>query len=130
MTAAGLVTSAERAVLDLIGIDEIQDGLAVELLRAVGKNPPSGEGPTTRVLERACRDRGLEVTTTMVEADRQNLSAVLPGDSGPGLLLLGHTDVVPVGDGWTVDRHAGLRDPGGAPAGHGQQPGGPGRGRT
>jgi hypothetical protein len=88
VTAAGLVTSAERAVLDLIGIDEIRD-LAVELLRAVGENPPGGEGPTTRVLERACRDRGLEVTTTMVEADRHNLSS--PGtrtcrwwSSGPG----------------------------------------------
>ncbi|HZI96113.1 MAG TPA: M20 family metallopeptidase [Actinomycetales bacterium] len=95
------VTAAEQAVLDLITIDEVRD-IAVELVRAVGQNPPGEEQATVDVLERACRTRGLQVTTTDVAPGRPNLSAVLPGGDGPGLLLLGHTDVVPVGDGWSV----------------------------
>ncbi|MGH8861790.1 MAG: M20 family metallopeptidase [Jatrophihabitantaceae bacterium] len=95
------VTEAERAVLDLITVDEIGD-LAADIVQAVGQNPPGEEGPTVDVLERAGLDRGLEVERTTVETDRANLSLRLPGGPGPGLLLLGHTDVVPVGDGWTV----------------------------
>jgi acetylornithine deacetylase len=42
-----------------------------------------------------------------VAAGRPNLRSVLPGGSGPGVLLLGHSDVVPVGDGWTTDPYGG-----------------------
>ena len=102
VTNEGSVTPSEQAVLDLIGIDEIRD-IAIELIRAVGENPPGEEGPTAGVLGRACRQRGLEVSVTEVEPGRPNVSAVLPGGTDPGLLLLGHTDVVPVGDGWSVE---------------------------
>lgn len=95
------LSPTELAVLALIDLDEIRE-IAVELVRAVGQNPPGDEGPTVEVLESACRSRGLEVTITTVEPGRPNLRAVLPGGNGPGLLLLGHTDVVPVGDGWSV----------------------------
>lgn len=106
----GTISGTEQAVLDLIEIDDIRD-IAVELVRAAGANPPGDEGPTAAVLERVCLDRGLQVTTTEVEPGRPNLSAVLPGGPGPGLLLLGHTDVVPAGDGWSVDPFGGqLRD--------------------
>ena len=106
MTAAavteGSVTPSEQAVLDLIDIDEIRD-IAVELVRCGGQNPPGEEGRTAGVLGRVCQDLGLEVTTIDVEPGRPNVSAVLPGGTAAGLLLLGHTDVVPAGDGWSVE---------------------------
>jgi len=102
MADEGVVTPSEQAVLDLISPDEIRD-IAGELVRAVGQNPPGEEGPTAEVLKRLCLERGLEVTTSEVEPGRPNLSAVLAGGTGPGLLLLGHTDVVPLGDGWSVE---------------------------
>jgi acetylornithine deacetylase/succinyl-diaminopimelate desuccinylase family protein len=97
----------ERAVLERIGVEEIRD-VAVDLVRAVGQNPPGEEGPTVRALEQACAARGLEVSQSEVEPGRANLSGILPGGDGPGLLLLGHTDVVPVGDGWTVPPFGGV----------------------
>jgi acetylornithine deacetylase/succinyl-diaminopimelate desuccinylase family protein len=106
VTAAGVteraVTPSEQAVLDLINIEEIRD-IAVELVRGVGQNPPGEEGPTAGVLKRICQERGLEVTTSEVAVGRPNVSAVLPGGTAPGLLLLGHTDVVPAGDGWSLE---------------------------
>ncbi|MBF8184762.1 M20 family metallopeptidase [Nonomuraea sp. K274] len=104
------ITEAERAVLELITLDEIRE-IAVDLVQAVGQNPPGEEGPTVDVLAGACEARSLTVTTTEVEPGRSNLSAVLAGGPGPGLLLLGHTDVVPVGDNWTVPPFGGeVRD--------------------
>lgn len=107
MTTAPHLDAAERAVLDHIDVSALED-LAVELVRARGENPPGGEGPTAAVLAEACRDRGLAVRTSEVAPGRPNVSAVLDGGPGPGLLLLGHTDVVPVGLGWSVDPFAGL----------------------
>jgi acetylornithine deacetylase/succinyl-diaminopimelate desuccinylase family protein len=110
MPDAEAVTAAERAMLDLITVDEIRD-IAVGLVRAEGQNPPGDEGPTVDALAKACEARGLAVSLTEVEPGRSNLSAVLGGGTGPGLLLLGHTDVVPVGDNWTVPPFGGeVRD--------------------
>nr|WP_281496886.1 M20 family metallopeptidase [Ornithinimicrobium sp. F0845] len=82
-----------------------------DLVRARGHNPPGEEAATAEVLGAACRDRGLDVTVDDVAPGRPNVSATLPGGTGPGLLLLGHTDVVPPGDGWTADPfEGGLRD--------------------
>ena len=80
-------------------------------MRAPGQNPPGGEAATAAVLEQVCRERGLAVEAVDVAPERPNVRAVLAGGDGPGLLLLGHTDVVPVGDGWTVDPFGGeVRD--------------------
>ncbi|MGH3095507.1 MAG: M20 family metallopeptidase [Streptosporangiales bacterium] len=95
------MTAAEQAVLDLITAGEIRD-LAVDLVRAGGENPPGGEGAAAKAFGAACAARGLDVRTSDVEPDRPNVAATLPGGAGPGLLLLGHTDVVPVGEGWSV----------------------------
>ncbi len=43
-----------------------------------------------------------------MQPGRDNLRVTLPGGGGPGLLLLGHTDVVPVGEGWTKDPFGGV----------------------
>ena len=102
-----MITPAEQSVLDLI---DASDLIAVtrSLVRAPGENPPGEEAATVAALAAACIERGLPVTTTTVEPGRSNLSAKVAGGNGPGLLLLGHTDVVPVGDGWTVDPFGGL----------------------
>ncbi|UPK75925.1 M20 family metallopeptidase [Nocardioidaceae bacterium SCSIO 66511] len=96
------LTAAEREVLDLISADDVVT-LTGALVRAPGENPPGGESETARVLADACRARGLDVELDDVEPDRPNVSATLAGGSAPGLILLGHTDVVPIGDGWTRD---------------------------
>jgi len=96
------LTAEEERVLDLVSMDEILDVTAA-LVAAPGQNPPGEEGPTVDVLARACTAHGLECTTDPVAPERPNLSAVLAGGDAPGLLLLGHTDVVPHGDGWSVD---------------------------
>lgn len=101
------VTAEERAVLDRISLDEITE-LTAALVGSPGENPPGGESATVKTLAEACAARSLECTLTEVEPDRQNLAAVLPGGAGPGLLLLGHTDVVPAGEGWTVDPVGGV----------------------
>ena len=98
--------SLEQAVLS--GITEADlIGLTTDLVRVPGVNPPGDEGPRAAVLAGACRDRGFDVSEHEVAPGRPNLRAVLPGGPGPGLLLLGHTDVVPVGDGWTLDPFGG-----------------------
>ncbi len=89
-------------MLDLISVAEVTE-LTTALVNAPGENPPGGEAATVAVLADACAERGLEPRLTEVEPERSNLSATVPGGEGPGVLLLGHTDVVPVGDGWTVD---------------------------
>lgn len=94
--------AAESAVLEAIDAEQVGE-LTAALVRARGQNPPGEEAATVAVLAEACRARGIAVQTTSVEPGRENLSARLPGGPGPGLLLLGHTDVVPVGAGWSVD---------------------------
>ncbi len=89
-------------MLDLISAEDVVE-LTRALVRAPGENPPGEEAATAAVLAEACADRGLDCALTQVEPERPNLSATLAGGDGRGLLLLGHTDVVPAGEGWTVD---------------------------
>ncbi|MEU4287680.1 M20 family metallopeptidase [Kribbella sp. NPDC026596] len=133
------VTPTEQAVLDRID-EELLVRVTVELLQARGQNPPGDEAATVAVLAAAGRALGLDVVTTPVEPGRDNVTITLASDNGvehngsagnsvgggfggdgvegngsvgrgPGLLLLGHTDVVPVGDGWTTDPFGGeVRD--------------------
>jgi acetylornithine deacetylase/succinyl-diaminopimelate desuccinylase-like protein len=99
-------SATEQAVLDRID-EDLLVRTTQSLLRATGQNPPGDEAATVAVLSAAAVDLGLDVVATTVEPGRDNLSVVLPGGDGPGLLLLGHTDVVPVGDGWTRDPFGG-----------------------
>jgi len=101
------LTPAEQTVLDRID-EDLLVRVTQDLLRAPGQNPPGEESATVAALAAAARELGLDVRTTPVERDRDNVSVTLAGGNGPGLLLLGHTDVVPVGDGWTVDPFGGL----------------------
>jgi acetylornithine deacetylase/succinyl-diaminopimelate desuccinylase family protein len=104
------VSAAEQAVLDRIDEASLVD-LTTALVRAAGQNPPGGEAATVRILGAAATELGLDVAETAVEPGRNNVCITLEGGRGPGLLLLGHTDVVPVGDGWTTDPFGGaVRD--------------------
>lgn len=105
-----MLTEGERLVLDLIDRQDLVS-LTQRLVRARGQNPPGQELATAEEVAAVCRERGFAVELTEVAPGRPNLVAVLPGGDEPGLLLLGHTDVVPVGDGWTVDPFGGeVRD--------------------
>ncbi|MGW6198319.1 M20 family metallopeptidase [Kribbella sp. NPDC055110] len=101
------LTPAEQKVLDRIDEDLLVQ-ITQDLVRAPGQNPPGEEAATVAVLAAAGRQLGLDIATTAVEPGRENVSITLAGGNDPGLLLLGHTDVVPVGDGWTVDPYGGL----------------------
>jgi acetylornithine deacetylase len=101
------LTPTEQQVLDRID-EDLLVRITRDLVRATGQNPPGEEAATVAVLAAAGRDLGLDVRTAAVEPDRDNVSITLAGGNDPGLLLLGHTDVVPVGDGWTVDPFGGL----------------------
>ncbi len=101
-SSPGSAPATEERLLGLIDPGEIV-ALTQTLVRATGGNPPGEEAATAAALTQACRERGLDVEESTVAPGRPNIRALLPGGSGPGLLLLGHTDVVPVGAGWTVD---------------------------
>ncbi|WP_408068781.1 M20 family metallopeptidase [Williamsia herbipolensis] len=92
----------ERAVCAAITAESI-----VELTRALVEQPsvnPGGtEASTVAVLAEAARGAGASVDVVEVAPDRPNLVATLPGGDGPGLMFLGHSDVVPTGPGWTAD---------------------------
>jgi acetylornithine deacetylase/succinyl-diaminopimelate desuccinylase-like protein len=95
------------AVLGRIDAADVAD-LAQRLVRSVADCPPGRESATAALLADEARRRGLEVTVEEVAPDRPNVLVTLPGGPGPGVLLVGHTDVVPIGDGWSVDPHGGL----------------------
>jgi acetylornithine deacetylase len=89
----------EAQVLDLISEAELVS-LTTALVAAGGENPGSTEEATVEVLESFCLSAGLEVTLEHVAPGRPNFTAVLPGGDQPGILFLGHSDVVPAGSGW------------------------------
>jgi acetylornithine deacetylase len=105
------VSEAEQAILDKIDQAALV-ALTRSLVQARGQNPPGEEAATVAVLGAAAAELGLDVAETPVQPGRNNIRITLPGGDGPGLLLLGHTDVVPVGDGWTKDPFGGTVDGG------------------
>jgi acetylornithine deacetylase/succinyl-diaminopimelate desuccinylase-like protein len=104
-------TAVEQSVLDRIDATWITT-LTTALVRAAGENPPGDEAATVAVLGAAAAQLQLDVVQTQVQPGRSNLRITLEGGTGPGLLLLGHTDVVPAGDGWTRDPFGGHLDNG------------------
>lgn len=93
-----MLTEPERRILGAIDADETA-ALVTRLVRARSENPPGGEEEVAQELAAACRERGIDARLDEVAPGRPNVHARI-GDGG-GLLLLGHTDTVPAGDGWT-----------------------------
>lgn len=99
--SAAVVSAVEAEVLGLIDESQLVD-LTRTLIDAGGENPGGTEQLTVEVLEVAARTMGFEVQTWDVAPGRPNLTATTTGTGdGPGLLILGHSDVVPAGEGWT-----------------------------
>lgn len=86
----------------LAALDEAElTAVAQRLVRCPSPNPPGGEEEAVACLARACEAAGLSVELDPVLRGRPNLYASLGPEDGPELLILGHTDTVPAGDGWT-----------------------------
>ncbi|MCE0486579.1 M20 family metallopeptidase [Ornithinimicrobium sediminis] len=104
------LSDLERRVLALVDADDLV-AMTRRLVQAPGQNPPGDEAATADVLVDLAVGAGLEAHAWDVRPGRPNVEVVLPGGGGPGLLVLGHTDVVPVGDGWSLDPFGGeVRD--------------------
>jgi acetylornithine deacetylase/succinyl-diaminopimelate desuccinylase-like protein len=101
-----MITPAEQSVLDRVD-EQLLVRITQQLVQATGQNPPGEEAATVAALSAAAIELDLDVTATRVEPGRDNLTITLAGGNGPGLLLLGHTDVVPIGDGWTKNPFGG-----------------------
>ncbi|GAA3954659.1 M20 family metallopeptidase [Gordonia caeni] len=87
------------------------EALTCSLVETPSVNPGGTEGAAAGVLARACSDAGFTVTLTEAADDRPNLLATTSRTgTGPGLLLLGHSDVVPAGPDWTGDPFTVRRD--------------------
>ena len=80
-----------------------------ELLRLDTTNPPGNEGPAGELLRGRLDAAGFETRIEKSPAGRPNLIARLPGPTDrPALVLLSHTDVVPVEEEhWTHDPFGG-----------------------
>lgn len=108
--AAQEVSLLEARALELVDEADLV-ALTQSLVRIPGENPPGEEAARVDALVAACRARDLTVERTTCADGRDNVSATTAGGDGPRLLLLGHTDVVPVGEGWTVEPFGGtVRD--------------------
>lgn len=96
-------SALERRVLAGLDVERIAQ-LTEDLVRAGGENPGGREEAAVAVLETALRAIGATVTRQEVEPGRPNLVARI-GDAtaSGGILFLGHSDVVPAGEGWTGD---------------------------
>src|SRR3989440_1089175 len=78
-------------------------GILDRLVRIPPK--PGHEQAAAEALAGWCREAGLEVSTQEVEPGRPNVLATWRAGRGQRLLLTGHIDTVPVGEGWTRDPH-------------------------
>ena len=105
-------TAAARAT-GLAGlIDEATiEALTCALIEAPSINPGGTEAGAVDVLARACAAAGFTVELQEAAPGRPNLIATTAtcGD-GPGLMFLGHSDVVPAGPNWTGDPFRVRRD--------------------
>ena len=84
--------------------------LTAEMIRK-----PSVSGDEKSVVEllgNFLSDHGLPAVMDEAAPGRPNLTCVWGGDEGPTLLLTGHTDTVPIGNGWSRDPFGGEIDNG------------------
>lgn len=78
-------------------------GLTCDLIAAASENPGGAESAAVDVLRDALEAIGARVSLDEVEPNRPNLFARIGADRPGGILFLGHSDVVPAGDGWSGD---------------------------
>ena len=73
------------------------------LIRIDSQNPGVQESACAEWVGNRLAGMGLSVASEVVEGDRRNLIASIPGSgTSPRLVLLSHMDTVPIGAGWTL----------------------------
>lgn len=78
------------------------------LVKLPSINPPGEELAVARFGETEMTRIGLNVALDEYQPNRPNVYGVLRGSGSTGLVLTGHLDVVPVGQGWTMDPFGGV----------------------
>lgn len=96
------ITDVERAALSYLDLNQIVADTC-DLIRGRGENPGGTESDTVNRLAAICARIGAEVSLQEVEPGRENLRASVGPEDGPAILFLGHSDVVPAGEGWTAE---------------------------
>jgi len=96
------LTAEESRVLTAVDEAEVTN-LLQGLVRCPSPNPPGREEQAAAYLAEACEAVGLAVELDPVLPGRPNLYASLGPPDGGGILVLGHTDTVPAGEGWTYE---------------------------
>jgi succinyl-diaminopimelate desuccinylase len=72
------------------------------LIRIDSQNPGAGEAECGEWVSRRLSDMGLTPQAMTVQENRDNIIATVPGGELPRLVILGHLDTVPIGEGWTL----------------------------
>ena len=81
---------------------------ARELVRSPSVNPPCDTSDCARIILEKFKENGIHAEIVEGKKGAHNVVARLPGKrSGKVLLLNGHIDVVPPGEGWSVDPFGG-----------------------
>lgn len=109
MTDARAETGPDSSALQQ-ALDQVDEATIVadasSLILAASENPGGTELHTVRVLEAIASRLGGRTRRTTVAPDRPNLSIRFgpdPTPEQPAVLLLGHSDVVPAGAGWSAN---------------------------
>lgn len=97
-----MLNPTESALVESISLDQIVADTQ-ELIAAQSENPGSVEAEAVSVLQAMCERIGAEVTLQEVQPGRANLHASVGPADAPSILFLGHSDVVPAGEGWEGD---------------------------
>jgi len=97
----GCLDQRDRLVLDAVDENEVL-ALLSELIAQPSENPPGNEGTCAEFLSSFLLKHGVDCHLVEVALSRPNLYATI-GSPGPTLVLCGHLDTVPEGEGWTRD---------------------------
>lgn len=97
-----MLSPNEDALLAHIDINSIVSDTET-LIAARSENPGDVEEEAVRVLAAMCERIGATVALDEVQPHRHNLRASIGPEDAPTILFLGHSDVVPAGDGWSAD---------------------------
>jgi succinyl-diaminopimelate desuccinylase len=81
--------------------------LTQDMVRIQSTAPTVPEAACAEYVEEFLRAQGLSFERVPVADGRWNVLARVPGAGGPPLVLLGHMDTVPVGDGWSFNPFGG-----------------------
>lgn len=73
------------------------------LIRIDSQNPGIQEVSCGQWVHDRLVGMGLSTTVMNVDGERSNLLVTVPGGDAPRLVILGHIDTVPIGNGWTKD---------------------------